>query len=71
MDDIQLCKDIMALKQELRKIVAVPGWYPRLQITRIKSHDMTAASQSCLIGWVDAGDGAGSTIVIPKHSQKD
>ncbi|XP_060724719.1 bMERB domain-containing protein 1 isoform X3 [Tachysurus vachellii] len=24
MDDIQLCKDIMALKQELRKIVAVP-----------------------------------------------
>lgn len=25
MDDIQLCKDIMGLKQELRKIVAVPG----------------------------------------------
>jgi len=25
MDDIQLCKDIMKLKQELRKIVAVPG----------------------------------------------
>ncbi|XP_036425992.1 bMERB domain-containing protein 1 isoform X1 [Colossoma macropomum] len=25
MDDIQLCKDIMALKQELRKIVAVPA----------------------------------------------
>uniref|UniRef100_A0A672K9T8 BMERB domain-containing protein n=1 Tax=Sinocyclocheilus grahami TaxID=75366 RepID=A0A672K9T8_SINGR len=24
MDDIQLCKDIMKLKQELRKIVAVP-----------------------------------------------
>ncbi|XP_051789419.1 bMERB domain-containing protein 1 [Erpetoichthys calabaricus] len=24
MDDIQLCKDIMALKQELRKIVAIP-----------------------------------------------
>ncbi|KAL4624520.1 hypothetical protein GN956_G17465 [Arapaima gigas] len=24
MDDIQLCKDIMSLKQELRKIVAVP-----------------------------------------------
>ncbi|KAK3557044.1 hypothetical protein QTP70_024261, partial [Hemibagrus guttatus] len=24
MDDIQLCKDIMALKQELRKIAAVP-----------------------------------------------
>ena len=25
MDDIQLCKDIMSLKQELRKIVTVPG----------------------------------------------
>lgn len=25
MDDIQLCKDIMSLKQELRQIVAVPG----------------------------------------------
>lgn len=25
MDDIQLCKDIMSLKQELRQIVSVPG----------------------------------------------
>lgn len=25
MDDIQLCRDIMSLKQELRQIVAVPG----------------------------------------------
>ena len=25
MDDIQLCKDIMSLKQELRQIVTVPG----------------------------------------------
>lgn len=33
MDDIQLCKDIMSLKQELRDIVAVPGIY-----THVYSH---------------------------------
>ena len=35
MDDIQLCKDIVSLKQELRQIVAVPGTtqtHPRLLI---------------------------------------
>lgn len=30
MDDIQLCKDIVSLKQELREIVAVPGIYTRV-----------------------------------------
>lgn len=35
MDDIQLCKDIMSLKQELRQIVAVPGKVQTLRRTKL------------------------------------
>lgn len=40
MDDIQLCKDIMSLKQELRQIVAVPG--------TVQTHVYTHADIFCL-----------------------
>lgn len=32
MDDIQLCKDIMDLKQELQNLVAIPGKHVRLYL---------------------------------------
>lgn len=32
MDDIQLCKDIMDLKQELQNLVAIPGNRARLHL---------------------------------------
>lgn len=38
MDDIQLCKDIMDLKQELQNLVAIPGNHARL-------HFLLAAAQ--------------------------
>lgn len=37
MDDIQLCNDIMDLKQELQNLVAIPGNHLGLQLLRVPS----------------------------------
>uniref|UniRef100_A0A2R9AR55 BMERB domain containing 1 n=1 Tax=Pan paniscus TaxID=9597 RepID=A0A2R9AR55_PANPA len=36
MDDIQLCKDIMDLKQELQNLVAIPGNHLQLHLVKTK-----------------------------------
>ena len=50
MDDIQLCKDIMDLKQELQNLVAIPGNH--LQLHLVLNRCLGAPSLAHLYAWV-------------------